>query len=99
MTRNENEMLYKFFLAQWKYPSKKNEWTTKVREDLKELSIEDNLDDIKKISKHSFKNIVKKKIVQEAFNHLMRKKDKQAGAELGQAQAKFELLKEFKLTL
>ena len=69
-------MLSQFFYAQWKYPSKKNEWTMKVREDLKDLSIEENLEKIKKTSKYSFKTMVKKKIVEEAFNSLMERKAK-----------------------
>ena len=60
VTRSESEMLSKFFYAQWKYPAKKNEWTMKVREDLKDLSIEENLEKIKKTSKYSFKTMVKK---------------------------------------
>ena len=76
VTRSETEMLSKFFYAQWKYPSKKNEWTMKVREDLKDLSIEENLEKIKKTSKYSFKTMVKKKIVEEAFNSLMERKEK-----------------------
>ena len=30
-TRKPNEMLYKFFMAQWTHPAKSNEWTEKVK--------------------------------------------------------------------
>ena len=76
MTRNETETLSKFFHTQWKYPAKKNEWTTRVREDLEQLSIEDDLQKIKEKSKYSFKKIVRRQILNEAFNHLMTKKRK-----------------------
>ena len=75
-TRNKTEMLYKFFHTQWNYPAKKNEWTTKVREDLEHLSIEDNLQKIEKMSKYSFKNIVKKHIENETFYYLLSVKEK-----------------------
>ena len=35
VTRNEEEMIFKFFLTQWKYPTGKNEWTECVKKDLK----------------------------------------------------------------
>ena len=71
VTRKETEMISKFFYTQWKYPAKKNEWTNKVREDLHDLEIDDNLEEMKKISKYSFKKLVKKKIEEEAFRKLL----------------------------
>ena len=76
VTRKETEMISKFFYTQWKYPSKKNEWTTKVREDLQDLQIDDNLEKMKCLSKYSFKNLVRKKIEEEAFIDLLKRKEK-----------------------
>ena len=42
-----------------------NEWNTKVRKDLQDLQIDDNLEKIKCLSKYSFKNFVRKKIEKE----------------------------------
>ena len=53
-------MLSKFFHTQWKYPTAKNEWTERVKKDLNEFGISDDLDWMKTKSKSSFKNTVKK---------------------------------------
>ena len=75
-TRNENEMLSKFFHTQWKYPARKNEWTEKVKEDLEELDIEINLEKIKSKSKDTFKNLVKKKVSEKALDVLLEMKER-----------------------
>ena len=49
-SRNESEMLSKFFMAQWEYPGR-NDWTNQVREDLLEFGISENLRHIKSKSK------------------------------------------------
>ena len=56
-TRNESEIIFKFFMAQWDYPGR-NDWTTQVREDLQEFGISNNLSHIKKKSKQSVKTLV-----------------------------------------
>ena len=76
VTRSENEMLSKFFYTQWNYPAKKTKWTVTVREDLKELDIEDNLETIKKMSKYTFKNLVKKKVLDKTLTDFLDKKRK-----------------------
>ena len=48
-------MLYKFFLAQWKYPARKKEWTDQVKADLKEFGLEDELNLIKMKTKSASK--------------------------------------------
>ena len=58
--RNEKEMIYKFFKTQWDYPVK-DDWTTQVRQDLRDFEMSDNLDFIKSKSKYCFKNLVKEK--------------------------------------
>ena len=76
VTRSENEMLSKFFYTQWNYPAKKNEWTVKVREDLKDIDIEDDLEKIKKMIKYTLKNLVKKKVMDKTLTDLLDKKRK-----------------------
>ena len=76
VTRSESEMLSQFFYAQWNHPAKKNEWTERVREDLEVLGIEENLENIKKMSKYKFKNLVKKRVLNKTFVDLLGKKEK-----------------------
>ena len=73
-TRNENEMLYQFFMTQWNYPGRRNEWTEQVKADLKELGIGDDLSWIMKKSKMSFKSLVKKQVRELALLKLSQKK-------------------------
>ena len=75
VTRSESEMLSQFFYTQWNYPAKKNEWTEKVREDLEDLGIEENLENMKKMSKHTFKNLVKKRVLDKTLVDLLGKKE------------------------
>ena len=53
-TRNESEMIYKVFIAQWNRPVK-NDWTVTVRQDLRDLKIEENLSFFKSKSSERFK--------------------------------------------
>ena len=68
-------MLYKFFLAQWKCPSKQD-WTEQVRLDLTDLGLEKNLDLIQSKSQFSFKNLVKIKTKEFALDLLNESKYK-----------------------
>ena len=74
VTRNEEKMLFKFFLTQWKYPTTKNKWTECVRKDLKEFGLRDDLNWIKTSSKSSFKNLVKKQARELALTTLIMEK-------------------------
>ena len=65
----ENEMLYKFFLSQWKHPIK-NDWVNQAKEDLKDFDIEMDLEEIKKKSKNSFKKMTKKSMKEYALENL-----------------------------
>ena len=58
VSRKENEMLYKFFSAQWKYPVK-NDWTEQEKLDLEEFEISSNLEWIRSKSKLAFKKLVR----------------------------------------
>ena len=68
--RKESEMLYKFFITQWNYPAKKNEWSEKVKVDLEEFGIECDLSWIKSKSKLSFKRLVKEQARELALEKL-----------------------------
>ena len=51
---NKDNMLHQVFKTQWKYPVK-DDWTLKVKENLKELNISLSLEEIKKKSECIFK--------------------------------------------
>ena len=50
LSRNENELLAKFFQAQKKKPSK-GDWINTVEENLKEFAIKEDLNSIKHLKK------------------------------------------------
>ena len=62
-------MLYKFFIAQWEDPIKKD-WVEQVRTDLEDLGIKLNLDEIEMKSEMTFKKMVKVKIKEFALDSL-----------------------------
>ena len=66
-------MLKKFFNAQNENPVR-GDWVSQVKNDLAELGIEQNFDDIRHISKHSFKRLVKDKVRLNALNIYAKKK-------------------------
>ena len=74
ISTDKNKMLYKFFATQWKYPNK-NDWTETVRQDLKDLSISENLNFIEKKSQQSFKTLVKSKAIEYEMKYLNKKKE------------------------
>ena len=73
--QNENEMLYKAFMSQWKYPVK-DDWTEEVKLNLKELGIDLSLEEIKKTSQYSFKRMVKVKTHECTLKYLLELKGK-----------------------
>ena len=66
-TRNESEMINKFFLVQWKYPTNNKDWTEQVKCDLTDFEIPVDLEFIKSKSKSSFKTMVKMKAKEYSF--------------------------------
>ena len=68
-------MLSKVFKTQWKYPVK-DDWTTSVQKDLKDLDIGLEFDEIKEMSDYSFKRLVKIKTKEYALDFLMKIKEK-----------------------
>ena len=71
---DNSEMLSKFFYAQWNNPCK-NDWTVTIRKDLEEFEIETDLDMIKRQSQYQFKNLVKERCRETAFQHLLALKE------------------------
>ena len=68
-------MIYKFFETQLEKRNKKD-WVNTVKNDLKEIRLENlNFDYIKTMSKLSFKKSIKEKIQNSAFDKLIRKKE------------------------
>ena len=70
-TRNESEMLYKFFSTQWRLPTNRKDWTEMVKADLEDFDISADLDLIKAKSADSFKNMVKVKSKEFAWKKFM----------------------------
>ena len=75
VTRSESEMIYKVFIQQWHRPVK-NDWTTAVRQDLKDFHMEENLENIKTKYQEVFKKQVKQKVQIYEFNQLMSAKQR-----------------------
>ena len=69
----KDEMLFKFFEAQFNYPLK-DDWTLQVLEDLKEFGITEKFDFMRSKSKNSFKRLVKIKTKEYALKYLLTKK-------------------------
>ena len=69
VTRPENELLAKFFKAQKEYPVK-NDWWLSAEENLKEFDIKMEVNEIGAMKKKKFKDIVKKKTNEKAFQYL-----------------------------
>ena len=72
ITRNENEMLYKFFIMQWYQPCR-GDWTETVKKNLEEFDIPCDFTYIKSKSGEAFKRIVKVKAQEYALKILTAK--------------------------
>ena len=53
----------------------KGDWVTSVMEEMKELELGLHLDDIKNMTKNSFRKFVKEKVQQKALEYLISKKE------------------------
>ena len=71
------EMLSKFFQAQW-YSPVKSDWTTEAKQNLEEFGITTNMEEIVKMSKTKFKNLIKKKAQDYEFKRLMEIKSRKS---------------------
>ena len=67
---DEEEMLHKFFIAQWDNPVT-NDWTETVKKDMEFLNIKYDLDELKMIKQEQFKKLIKKSIQSAAFDYLI----------------------------
>ena len=69
LNEKEESMIKRFFKTQLKNPTKKD-WVKTVEEDLKNLKIELNFDEIKKMSKASMKRLLNEAIDRKALQRL-----------------------------
>ena len=67
-------MLYKVFIAQWRYPVK-DDWTNKVKQNLEEFGLSLSLEEIKSKSVNTFKRMVKTRAKEYTLNFLLNKKE------------------------
>ena len=67
---DQEEMLYKFVEAQFKYPTK-DDWTLQVKDDLEDFGMPVSLEFIRSKSIHSFKRLVKIKTKGYDLNRLL----------------------------
>ena len=65
----KSTMLYKFFIAQWENPVK-HDWTEKVKSDLHDLGIRDDIPHLESKTQLWFKNSVKAKVKEFALDSL-----------------------------
>ena len=70
---DKKEMLYKFFIAQWKHPVQAD-WTNEVKQNLSEFELPSQLEHLESMSKNTFKRIVNKKAKEIEFKNLLENK-------------------------
>ena len=70
---NPEEMLYKFFKRQWKYPVA-GDWVLQAKQDLADFDIPEDLNWIESKSSFAFKTLVKKKAKEFALYEFLEKK-------------------------
>ena len=80
LSRKENELIKRFYLAQKSQPSK-NDWVNTIKNDLKDCNINITDEEIEKITKYKYKKMIKKAISNDAFRYLMNKKVKHSKME------------------
>ena len=69
LNEEESSLIFNFFLAQLEQPSRQD-WCHTVTEDLKTLKMNLKLSEIRKLTKATFKKMVKDKIEEEALKYL-----------------------------
>ena len=74
LNRPEQELLYRFFMAQLRDPTE-DDWCLTVQDDLQQLNITLSFDDIKALKKEKYKSIVKEAIEKKAFQDLQKMKE------------------------
>ena len=78
MDQNEESKLFKKFELQLNH-SGRGDWTTTCMDNLRDLNIQESLEEIKEMSFHTFKNILKKCIQEAAFKYLTEKQGSKGG--------------------
>ena len=73
LEEDDTSLLNKFFKLQLQFPTK-GDWVTTCMNDLKELNIQNSLEEIKTMSKHSFTKMLKENGRKNAFKYLLSKK-------------------------
>ena len=85
----ENELLYKFYLAQSLRPVK-NDWALQILEDKSDIGITLSDDEVKNITQYKFHSMIKRQINISAMNHLQNIQSKQSKTKHLQIDEKFE---------
>ena len=75
LQEDENSLLNKFFIAQLENPVQ-GDWTNQVKKDINEVALDTSMEEIKMMSKETFKEIVKASISKAAFIYLTDEKEK-----------------------
>ena len=75
LQQNEKSLLYRFFKAQEKFPVK-GDWVKDIKKIMKNLNLKFTFNEIKKIKKKKFKNIIKRAIQNKAIQYLKAKQRK-----------------------
>ena len=75
LQEDENSLLHRFFLAQLENPVQ-SDWTIQVKKDLEEVALGASMEEIKMMTKESFKERVKASVIKAAFNYLTEEKRK-----------------------
>ena len=73
LEENESSTIKKFLMLQFEKPSK-GDWAGSCIQDLKDLEIDLTLDEIRTISKYTYKALIKKSIHNKAFEYLIAKR-------------------------
>ena len=73
LEEDESSLLSKFFKLQLEFPTK-GDWASTCKNDLKELEIQESLEEIRLMTKIQFTKILKKKVKENAFKYLISKK-------------------------
>ena len=73
--RDQNSMLFKFFMAQYHNPSP-GDWCMQINEDLKDTEISMSFAEIQSITKYKFTKLVKEQVTKFTLKVLLESKDK-----------------------
>ena len=80
---DEESLTYKVFKLQLEYPTR-GDWASSCLTDLQELKIEKSLSQIKLMKDFQFKNLVKSRVQENAFNYLIKKQGSKGKANVYQ---------------